>query len=276
MGLFGLLGTFSESVRDFLSDSPLGITAAEIRQEITNLYGHAIDVPALSTVNDVVRNRLGLSYKKIQPIPAESERDDIKQKTTEFMEILSDTDPASLHFFDESSVVRTVGNRLYGHSAPGKPAYELQRYASNATFTVNLLHSMFGVDHYNILQGASNQLEMIHLFDECLQQRDIYDNPKIKRGDTIVMDNCGMHHGRLAIEMLDDLANMFGIRFIFQLPYSPDFNTCEFCFRLMKCQLRKNTKFSEMYTELAISSALECITPEFSSRVFRHCGYVLH
>ena len=247
--------------------------AEEIRREIIALG--VINIPAVTTINDVIRNQLGLSYKKIQTVPAESQRDDIKQKTVEFIVIMSNMDPARLHFFDESSVVRTSGNRCYGHSVPGKPAYEIQRYASNATFTVNLLHGMFGVDHYNILQGASNQLEMIHFLDECLQQRDIYDNPKINRGDTIVMDNCGMHHGRLATEMLNDLSHMYGIRFIYQPPYSPDFNTCEFCFRSLKCQLRKNFDFTEHYTELAISFALDNITPEFSHRVFRHCGYLL-
>ena len=258
---------------EFLKFSRPSIYAEEIRREIMALG--VVNIPAVTTINDVIRNQLGLTYKKIQAVPAESQREDIKQKTVEFMAIMSDVDPASLHFFDESSVVRTSGNRHSGHSIPGKPAYEIQRYASNATFTVNLLHSMFGVDHYNILQGASNQLEMLHFLNECLQQRDIYDNPKIKRGDTIVMDNCGMHHGRLATEMLNDLSNMYGIRFIYQPPYSPDFNTCEFCFRSMKCQLRENADFTENYTELAISFALENITPEFSNRVFQHCGYLL-
>ena len=257
---------------EYLKFSRPTIYAEEIRREIIALG--VINIPAVTT-NDVIRNQLGLTYKKIQAVPVESQRDDIKQKIVEFMVLMSETNPARLHFFDESSVVRTSGNRFYGHSVPGKPAYEIQRYASNATYTVNLLHSMFGVDHYNILQGASNQLEMLHFLDECLQQRGIYDNPKIRRGDTIVMDNCGMHHGRLATEMLNDLSNMYGIRFIYQPPYSPDFNTCEFCFRSMKCQLRENSNFTEHYTELAISFALENITPEFSHRVFRHCGYLL-
>ena len=124
----------------------------------------------------------------------------------------------------------------------------MQRYASNATFTVNLMHSMFGTDHYNILRGASNQLELVHFIEQCLQQRDFYGNPKIGREDTIVMDNCGMHHGHLATELLNDLSNYHGFRVIFQPPYSPDLNTCEYCFRCMKCSLRKNTDFTEMFT----------------------------
>jgi transposase len=125
------------------------ITAQEIQQELLNLGAER--VPALSTINRIIRDKLGYTYKKLQVIPAESEREDIKQRIFEYMAIMSNTDPTTLHFFDESSVVRTSGNRLYGHSARGTAAYKLQRYASDATFTVNLLHSMFGVDHFSIL-----------------------------------------------------------------------------------------------------------------------------
>ena len=122
---------------------------------------------------------------------------------------MTNTDPARMHFLDESSVVRTSGNQNYGHSACGKQAYKVQCYASDAT-TVNLMHSMFGVDYFNILRGASNQLELVHFIEQCLRQRDFYGNPKIGRADTIVMDNCGMHHGRLATELLNELSNLHG------------------------------------------------------------------
>ena len=43
----------------------------------------------------------------------------------------------------------------------------------------------------------------------------------------------------------------------------------------MKCQRRKSFDFTQHNTELAISFALDNITPEFSHGVFRHCGYLL-
>ena len=60
-----------------------------------------------------------------------------------------------MHFFDECSVVKTIGNRHYGNSPVGQPALEVQQYASNATFTVNLPHNMYGVGHVNLLMGLS-------------------------------------------------------------------------------------------------------------------------
>ena len=69
-------------------------------------------------------------------------------------------------FFDETSVVKTTPNRSYGHIKKGLPAVEIQRYASNSNYTVNLLHSRFGIDNFNILEGPSNGFEMVHFFEE--------------------------------------------------------------------------------------------------------------
>ena len=52
-----------------------------------------------------------------------------------------------MHFFDESSVVKTSGTKQYGHAPVCQIAVEIQRYAPNATYTVNLLHSTIGVSN---------------------------------------------------------------------------------------------------------------------------------
>ena len=71
-----------------------------------------------------------------------------------------------------------------GHSALGSEAIEIQRYASNATFTVNLLHSIIGIQHVNILIGASNGIELLNFFAEVLDEVDAFGNPLLKRGDS--------------------------------------------------------------------------------------------
>ena len=43
--------------------------------------------------------------------------------------------------------------------------FEIQRYASSANFTINLLHSFCGVDFYNILDGPPNGLELLNVID---------------------------------------------------------------------------------------------------------------
>ena len=96
-------------------------------------------------------------------------------------------------FFYECSVIETTSNRKYGISYRGQPALELQRYASNATYTINLLHSASDVDHFNVIPGASNGHELIAFFESAVADRNCLGMGILLHGDTVIMDNCGFH-----------------------------------------------------------------------------------
>ena len=76
------------------------VTAKKVQQDLVNLGAES--VPGLSTINRIIRDKLGYTFKKIQIIPAESEREDIQLRLFEFMATMSNTNPATLHFLDES------------------------------------------------------------------------------------------------------------------------------------------------------------------------------
>ena len=79
----------------------------------------------------------------------------------------------------------TAGNRVYGNSYLGEPAIEFQRYASNANYTLNLLHSIHGVDYFDVLRGPSNSMELLNFFNEALS---------VNRADgTTILENGDMH-----------------------------------------------------------------------------------
>ena len=107
--------------------------------------------------------KFGMTQKKICQIPTEQVRN--IQKVDDFLQNTQGLNPTTLHFFDEVSVIKTTSNRLYGHSYRGFKTAEVQKYASNATFTVNLLHRAFGVDYYNVILGASDGEGLIAFFD---------------------------------------------------------------------------------------------------------------
>ena len=90
-----------------------------------------------------------------------------------------------MHFCHESSVVKTTGNLNYGQSTARTPAIEVQRFASNATFTVNLLHGISGIEHINILNIPSNGLELLNFFGEAIKTGDIFGNRILTPGDTV-------------------------------------------------------------------------------------------
>ncbi|XP_070539510.1 uncharacterized protein [Ptychodera flava] len=179
----------------------------------------------------------------------------------QYIDDISQLDPLSVHFFDEAGVKKTSGNRQYGHSLRGQPAFEVQRYTSDVNYTLHLLHCARGVDYFNILDGPSNGLEMIYFFEEALEVVDEQDDQILSPGDTVVMDNCGFHHGRIAEPYLRELLGEREVTLVFQPPYSPEFNTCEMCFRFVKGYLRKHDVFAvRQFTETAIIEAVSDIT----------------
>ena len=120
------------------------------------------NLPAKSTISDVLGKDLQYTYKKLHIVPKESRTQANQLRTLDYIMQMSEIDPNKLHFFDECSVKTTTGNRVYGHARKGQPAIEIKRYASNFNYTVNLLQSVFGVSNFGVLGGASNGLEMLH------------------------------------------------------------------------------------------------------------------
>ena len=112
----------------------------------------------------------------------------------EYLQAISRYPASKLHFFDESSVIKTTGNRKYGNARVGERAIEVQHYTSNTTFTAYLLHSVVGVDYFNILRGPSNGTSKF--FDDAVQVDQADGSAALEHGDVVVMDNCGFHHPR--------------------------------------------------------------------------------
>ena len=115
----------------------------------------------------------------------------------------------------------------------------------------------------------------LNFFAEALEQKDVLGNPMLKPGDTVIMDNCGLHHARHIEPALRNMLARNGCTLLFQPPYYPVYNTCEYCFRALKGWLRKNTELTENHTLVAICDGLSRITPVMSRKFFRHCGYIL-
>ena len=94
------------------------------------------NVPSLASISRILRDDLGYSYKKLSVIPRESQTPQAEEELTHYLTSVANMDTKTMHFFDECSVVKTTGNRHYGHAhSVGKPAIEVQRYASNAILT---------------------------------------------------------------------------------------------------------------------------------------------
>jgi len=121
--------------------------STELRQRLL-LDGvvHPANLPSVSQINKVIRKELVMTRKKLATIPLESTTPEATTAIDDFLTEIANIDPTTLHFLDESSVIKTTGNRKYRSAPLGQPAFEIQRYASNENFNINLLHSFSGVD----------------------------------------------------------------------------------------------------------------------------------
>ena len=262
---------------EFLNLYKPSITAFNIQEALINDgVCNLENLPSKSTISDVRRKDLNFTLKKLKVVPLESLNENNQLKSIEYAMLMSQVDPSKVHFFDESPVKGTTGNRIYGHAKRGERAVEVKRYASDCNYTLNLLQSRFGITHYNLLEGASNGLEMLHLFNESMQVVDkFYGNPVLAHGNIVVMDNCRLHHRHFAEAGLRRMLGQRDITLIFQPPYSPKSNPCKFSFSVITSFLRQHEHLAVNFTELAILHTFEIITPDMCTHFFRHCGFLV-
>lgn len=231
------------------------------------------NLPSVDYIGKIIRNRLGFSRKKLTVKAKEAFTAAAQEKFDRFLDNIEGKNPMKFHWFDESSVVMTTGNRRYGYAAVGERAFEIQKYASNANFTINLLQSPFGIDYYNVIDGPSNGLRLIDFFVDALNAQDIYGNRKLTHGDVVIMDNCGFHHGNLAETYLRNLLRQNGVTLVYQPPYCPELNTCERSFSKLKHYLRRNSSYTETFPTLAVCDGISEISSSDCFHYAKHCGY---
>ncbi|CAC5375265.1 unnamed protein product [Mytilus coruscus] len=145
-----------------------------------------------STISKIVKTTgisLPTTRKKIRVVPKEPQTAQIETKLDDFMNFISTSNANNLYFFDETSFLKTSGNRKYGYALYGHEPIEIQRYASSATLIVNLMHSRTGVAYFNFVEGPSDGLHLLNFFVEVFHLR-FYGLP----GYIVIMDNCRFHH----------------------------------------------------------------------------------
>ena len=109
------------------------------------------------------------------------------------------------------------------------------------------------------MEGPSNGLELLQFFSDALEQKYPKGNPILSAGDA------GFITPATYVEpVLREMLLRHGVTLIFQPPYCPELNPCEYCFAHIRKSFRNNERFTASYTELAIVNAME----------FIKCGHV--
>ena len=93
--------------------------------------------------------------------------------------------------------------------------------------------------------------------------------PKLKPGDTVVLDNLSAHK----VAGIRELIENCGAHLPSLPPYSPDLNPIEPAWSKFKQFLRAAKARTAEALEQAITEALKTITADNAAAWFRHCGY---
>ncbi|VDI20140.1 Hypothetical predicted protein [Mytilus galloprovincialis] len=185
----------------------------------------------------------------------------------------------SKHCAVSHNTVRNVIDKyqLDGSVSPVKYQYGATRLKSSEDIVQAFRYYKFrkpSIYGKEIQNGPSNGFHLVDFFSDALQELDRFGNYCLRPGDTVVMDNCGFHHGRFAENTLRFILGHRHIDLLYQPPYHPDLNTCEVCFKVMKDYLRKHTTYARELTEMAICDGLGQVSASKSSSIFRGCGYL--
>ena len=108
--------------------------------------------------------------------------------------------------------------------------------------------------------GPSNGNELLLFFEKAVNLTRADGTAVLERGDTVIMDNCGFHHGHFVKPIMREMLSECGVNLLFQPPYSPEFNSCEYCFHDIKEFLRRNQRVAEDHTEYVIYEVCANIT----------------
>ena len=228
-----------------------------------------------STVCRTIKNRLSdtpWTRKRLQKTPKERFTHDNLRYTENFLQVIANSDPVRLRFFDESGFNSRDCTCRYGHSERGTRCVEVERYTKTSNLTLNMLIGMDGVKYANTLHGASDTDTFLQFFAEAAEA-DSDSGPALAAGDIVVVDNAPIHHHR-ARHVLSLFLQNIGIQLVYTPRYSPEFNPAEFSFGYIKTLLRgsnfKNLVHSNL--EVAIYRAIQTITAADARSFFRRTG----
>ena len=180
-----------------------------------------------------------------------------------FINYLSSKDPRKIKFFDEAGVkTPDDGTRLYGNAPSGKRCVEIVRKAEAPNLTLNLLISVNGPEHYNILDG--------------LTASEVIRRPALDVGDIVVMGNLAVHHYEGG-QILEEVFAEMGVELLFTPTYSPDLNPVELCFNKIKTRQLNGQYSPEVHRnlKLAVAEAVERLSAIDTTKFYHHTAYLI-
>ena len=227
---------------------------------------------SISTICRTVKNDFNMTFKKVNRPHGERFTVENLPYTQAFIDHIQ-LQPNKVLYMDESGFKVTVSHRTRGHSDVGTRCIETTRYHASPHVTLNLLVGLRGPLFYNCIHGSSNMGHYVQFFVDASHAYGDDGTPVICPGDTIVVDNCPLHHNEAEVMLANHFARR-GVLVIFMPVYSPDFSPAEPVFMKVKTLLKQN-RFQELILrnlKVAIGFAIQEVTASDMLQFYKNNG----
>lgn len=180
-----------------------------------------------SEISNILRNKLGFTFKKKMVHASKQKRPDIKLQREKWRETIKTLDVSKLVFLDESGVNINL-TRRYGRAIGKERVYDYAPLNTPKSTTMLSSIHMDGTIIHQKFSGAVNREHFLNYVSNYLA-------PSLHPGDIVIMDNLCTHK----VDGVQQAIQSAGAQVLYLPLYSPDFNPIKMLSSKIKSILRK-------------------------------------
>jgi len=210
----------STTIKDILLDLPF-VTLISIQKFIHSKCNYMLSI---SYISKIVRN-LGYSYKKVSTKFHGGDMNKLALQQNEFREAIKNVSNEDCICIDESGFMTNEINK-YGRSLKGTRLYNYTK-SNYKKYSLVMAITNNGILGYDIYETNINSSSFLSFMTNKVLP---YANNKY-----IIMDNIRFHK----TETILDTIKEYNATPLFIPPYSPQFNSIEYVFSIMKSKYRQ-------------------------------------
>jgi transposase len=170
----------------------------------------------------------------------------LKSKKDTFKKIIKNIKGDDIISIDETSIDNQL-YPLYGWSLKGKRII-IQKQAVRVRYTVITAISKDRIIHYDIIKNSANAVNFKNFIEKLVN--------KGVNNKYLLVDNARIHHAKIVKDYMNTTSNTF----VYNVPYSPEFNPIEHVFSKLKNILRNKINNTKIKIIKNIHSAFRKVT----------------
>jgi len=229
---------------------------------VKEYFNLKISVPQMSKVKTT---HLQITMKRVQKLAKYRATKRVKRLRLLYIRHVRQLNIRKLFFIDECHICLDHLVRRYGHSAKGEICQSIAHRLSSQRFSLlACINKYVGMVYYEFVDTTAKAIDSSR-FNQFLHRLSL----RLPKASIIVMDNASVHKPAY----VKDIVRQQHLMYLFQSPYSPDYNPIEFVFGWIKQHLQRY-EYSTDTLEDIIQTAIANLTPELVAKFVLHCQHV--